>query len=198
MRPFLVCAFVALLIAGEMSLAAEPPAIVVVALDTSGSIGANDRGRARDLALDLLQALPPGSEAAVLTFDDQSRFVVERTTNPAPLRDAIMSARASGRFTALHDALYDASRYLRDAAAPRKAIVLLTDGRDENSALNLDDGLAVATGNGIPVFAVGMGQIEERTLRRIAKLTGGDYTTLAEVSAPTLAQAIAGLAPAAG
>jgi FHA domain-containing protein/von Willebrand factor type A domain-containing protein len=126
----------------------------------------------------------------VLTFDDQSRIAVERTADPGPLREAIMAARSTGRFTALHDALYDASRYLRDAPRARKAIVLLTDGRDENSALNLDDALAVATGSGIPVFAVGMGRLEERTLRRIAKLTGGDYVPLDQASAVTLAGAI--------
>ncbi|HET7294988.1 MAG TPA: FHA domain-containing protein [Vicinamibacteria bacterium] len=173
--------------------AREPPAIVLVALDTSGSIGGPERAQARNLALALLEALPPGSEAAVLTFDDQSRLVVERTTNPAPVRDAIMAARATGRFTALHDAIYDASRYLREAPDARKAIVLLTDGRDENSALNLDDGLAVATGSGIPVLTIGMGHQEERNLRRIAKLTGGDYFALADASAGMLADFIASL-----
>ncbi len=170
-----------------------PPAIVALAIDTSGSIRSADRARTRDLAIDLLQALPPGSEVAVLTFDDQSRIVVERTSKPDPVHDAIMAARASGSFTALHDALYDASRYLRDAPPARKAIVLLTDGRDENSALNLDDGLAVAMQGAIPVFAVGLGQVEEKALRRIAKLTGGDYVPIGEAIAAQLAAQIAAL-----
>ena len=191
MRGMLAPAFLAATLAGTAAGEA-PPAIVAIALDTSGSINAQDRGRARDLALALLEALPPGSEAAVLTFDDRSRIVVERTSDQAPLHEAIMAARSTGRYTALHDALYDASRYLRDAPQARKAIVLLTDGRDENSALNLDDGLAVATGAGIPVFAVGMGRLDERTLRRIAKLTGGDYVALSDASAGTLARAIEG------
>src|SRR6185436_7444150 len=64
---------------------------------------------------------------------------------------------------------------LRQSGAARSAILLITDGKDEQSALNLDDGLRVAQEARIPVFAVGVGQVEERGLRRIAKLTGGEY-----------------------
>jgi hypothetical protein len=71
--------------------------------------------------------------------------------------------------------------------------VLLTDGRDENSALLLEDGLRVATDNGIPVFCVGIGRVEEPTLRRIAKLTGGDYIRLAGASGHALAASIRSL-----
>jgi hypothetical protein len=177
-----------------LAVSENPPTVVAVALDTSGSIRPDDLEKTRDLALALQKALPPGSEMAVLTFDDQSRVVAERTAQADPVREAIMSAQASGRFTALHDALYDASRYLRDAPGARKAIVLLTDGRDENSALNLDDGLAVATSSGIPVFAIGLGRAEEKTLRRIAKLTGGEYVPVDEARADVLASQIASLA----
>jgi len=170
-----------------------PFAIVALVLDTSGSIRPAALARTRDLALELLGALPSGSEVAVLTFDDASRVVAERTSQSEPVRQAIMAARASGRYTALHDAVYDASRYLRDAPLARKAIVLITDGKDENSALNLDDGLAVATQGGIPVFAIGLGRVEEKTLRRIAKLTSGEYLPIAEAKAGDLAARIASL-----
>jgi len=166
---------------------------VAVALDTSGSIRPAELERTRDLAVRLLASLPRGSEVAVITFDDQSRILVERTSEPDPVHDALLSVRPSGRFTALHDALYDASRYLRDAPPARKAILLLTDGRDENSALNLDDGLAVATSAGIPVFAIGIGRVEEKALRRIAKLSGGDYVAIAGTNTEDLAARIASL-----
>jgi hypothetical protein len=103
------------------------------------------------------------------------------------VRARLAALTLSGRHTALHDALYDASRYLRHAPASRKAIVLITDGRDENSALNLDDGLRVAQEAGIPVHAVGVGRTDARVLRRIAKLTGGSYAPVGEVRVAALA-----------
>lgn len=174
---------------------APPPASVVLTLDTSGSVGAAQLSGARDLALAILAALPENSEVAVLAFDDQSRVVVPWTSRPDDVRAKLTGVKVGGRYTALHDALYDASRYVRDAAGARKAIVLITDGVDENSALNLEDGLRVATDGQIPVFAVGVGaHPQERILRRIAKLTSGDYIPFDRARGPDIAAAIAGLA----
>jgi hypothetical protein len=167
-----------------------PPTILALVLDTSGSVGAAELVRMRDVTLDILGGLPPGSEVVVLTFDDESRIIQPRTAVVDEVKRAIASAHVGGRFTALHDALYDASRTLRDAPTGRKAIVLVTDGKDENSALNLDDGLKVAMENGIPVYAIGVGRIEERVLRRVAKLTGGAYLPIDEVQGGAIAAGI--------
>jgi Mg-chelatase subunit ChlD len=177
---------------------AAPPASVVLTLDTSGSVGAAQLTGARDLALAIMAALPESSEFAVLAFDDQSRVIVPWTSRPDEVRAKLTDVRVGGRYTALHDALYDASRYVRDASGARKAIVLITDGVDENSALNLEDGLRVATDGQIPVYAIGVGaRPQERILRRIAKLTSGDYVPFDRARGADLAAAIAGLAPAA-
>jgi VWA domain-containing protein len=135
--------------------AAEPPHLVAVLLDTSGSLRPEDLARARTLALGVLEGLEPGSEVAVFTFDDESQLVLPRTSSPAEVRRALENAGRAGRYTALHDALYDASRYLRESGVARSAILLITDGKDEQSALNLDDGLRLAEQGHIPVFAVG-------------------------------------------
>jgi Mg-chelatase subunit ChlD len=192
-RVGMVAALLAALSASAVQ--AAPPASVVLTLDTSGSVGAAQLMGARDLALSILTALPEGSEVAVLAFDDQSRVVVPWTSQPEDVRAKLSDVKVGGRYTALHDALYDASRYVRDAAGARKAIVLITDGVDENSALNLEDGLRVATDGQIPVFAVGMGaHPQERVLRRIAKLTSGEYVPFDRAQGAELAAAIAGLA----
>jgi len=172
-------------------LFAENPPVVVVALDTSKSIGKAGLARARDIALGILPQLGPGAEAALFTFDDQSRLVQARTSREEELRTALSGIAMSGRYTALYDALYDASRYLRDTPGTRKAIVLVTDGRDENSALTIEDGLRVAEESHIPVYAVGVGQVDERVMRRIAKLTGGDYFPPSAGSASAVAARIA-------
>jgi hypothetical protein len=197
MRKIAGFVLVALAFATGQADAAEDPVLVAFALDTSGSVGRDNLSRAQALALGVLGGLPEGSEVAVFSFDDQSRLVVPRTSSPDEIRQRIGALRVSGRFTALHDGLYDASRYLRESPAPRKAIVLITDGRDENSALNLEDGLRLAQETGIPVYAVGVGAAQERVLRRIAKLTGGEYVPLSRAKAASLAGRIAAPAPAA-
>jgi hypothetical protein len=112
---------------------------------------------------------------AVFAFADQPQMVLKRTSDREEVASAVAGLRRSGRYTALYDAVFDASRYLADEAAERKGILLVTDGVDENSAVNLEDALAVAREQAIPVVAIGIGKVQERVLRRIAKLTGGDY-----------------------
>ena len=135
----------ALLLATVPATPAEPPPVIVaIVLDTSGSLSEADLETARALASGLLRALPAGSEAAVFAFADESKLLLERTSDIAAVEQAILALRPTGQRTALYDALYDASRYLRDVPATRRAVVLLTDGRDEGSALSVEDGLKVA------------------------------------------------------
>src|SRR4029453_2233498 len=113
---------------------------------------------------------------------------------PEEVRERLASLKVGGRFTALHDALYDASRYVRDPPGARKAPVPITDGGDENSALNLEDGLRVASDAQIPVFAIGVGaHPQERVLRRIAKLTGGEYFPVGQPRGADLASRVGAL-----
>jgi hypothetical protein len=171
----------------------RPGMRLAVAIDTSGSLRPPDLAGAGTLAARVMAALPAGSEVALFTFDDEARLVLPATASAGELQAALAALRRQGRRTALNDALYDAARYLRDAGVERRALVLITDGRDEDSAVEVGDGLAVAQQAGIPVFTVGVGRVEERVLRRIAKLTGGQYAPLRSASPVQIAGRIAAL-----
>jgi hypothetical protein len=192
----------ALLGAGLPGAGAEvegpPPVVVALVIDTSGSLEASDLDAVRTLAGGLQRALPRGSEAAVFAFAETPKLLLARTSDIPALEQAILDLRPTGRRTALHDALFDASRYLRGVPAARHSIVLLTDGRDAGSALLVEDGLKSAQEGRIPVFTVGVGRVQERVLRRIAKLTSGEYAPIAETTGGTLAAQILAAAVATG
>jgi hypothetical protein len=178
--------------------AQELPAVVALTIDTSGSIRPELLDQIKQLASGVLAALPSGSEVAVFSFNDQSTMVLERTSDGAAVEQAVQALQRGGRFTALYDALFDASRYLKEAPPARKAIILVTDGKDENSSVQIEDGLKVALESRIPVHCVGVGRIQEAVLRRIARLTGGEYMPIGQTQPDQLAQRIAELpAPAA-
>src|SRR5262245_17828013 len=124
------------LLAGGASAApvAEPPFVVAFVVDTSGSVKAPELDRARRLADAILDALPAGSEIAVFRFDGQSRLVLPRTSRREDVRRALARLAPAGRKTALNDALFDGSKYVREAPGGRGAVVLITDGVDEDSA----------------------------------------------------------------
>jgi hypothetical protein len=169
------------------------PVLVGLTIDTSGSIPPADLARAKDLVLGSLPRLPKGSEVAVFAFDDESRLVQPRTSEPEPIRRAITGLKAAGRHTALHDALYDVSRELTDVSGMRRAVLLVTDGRNEESALTLEDALAPAVRARIPVYTVAIGTPDERYLRRIAKLTGGAHLAGQGATPAALAQRLGAL-----
>lgn len=180
-----------------VSLATSIPAVaedgitVALVLDTSASIRSDELTRTRTLCVGLLAHLPAGSEVALFTFDDQDRLLLPWTQAPQDVERALSIVRPTGHYTLLYDALYDASRQLHGGPAGRKALVLLTDGKDEGSALDLEDGLRAAQESRFPVFTIGVGRVQERILRRIAKLTGGEYSPIAKASSEALASDIA-------
>jgi hypothetical protein len=166
-------------VSAPLAAAAEPagagPISLVLALDTSGSLGPEAQAERTRIVEGVLASLPPGSQVAVFGFNDESELLVPWTEERERARDVTAHLAAAGRFTALHDAIFDASRYQSQAQGERRAILLISDGLDENSALTLEDGVGTARDLRIPVFTIGLGRVQVQVLRRIAKLTDGEY-----------------------
>lgn len=190
-----VVPLVALLMGLSVRLSAAPaapsPPLIALLLDTSGSIRPEDLGRVQTLTRNLLASLPKGWEIAVYKFNDDSRMLLERTAQAQQIEGAIGSLKREGRFTALYDALFDASQYLEGQPSQRRVILLLTDGKNEGGQTNLEDGLVIARRRRIPIFTVGMGKaVNQRVLRRISEQTGGLYMDISTATGEALAKAI--------
>jgi hypothetical protein len=174
-RALVALGLVGLFAAPTGAAAPERPLMLGVLVDTSGSIPRRDEAARTRLVSELVQALPAGSQVALFAFDDTPRLLVPLTPRPAEIAKAVAGLHGGGRYTALNDAIFDAVTLLREAPTARRAVLVITDGLDENSALVAEDGVQAAREHRIPVFTAGIGAVQERTLRRIAKLTGGEY-----------------------
>ncbi len=148
--------------------AAEEPR-VLIALDSSRSLTSEQSRAAAELARQLFLRLPAGAEPAALAFDDEVRWLLR--PGGAGLQEALAALRPAGRYTVLHDGLIEGVRALGVGGV----LVLVSDGRDENSATTLEDVARLASERGVRVVALGTGRVDERTLRRLALLTGGLY-----------------------
>jgi hypothetical protein len=144
---------------------------VVVAVDTSRSLDRGTLASMGETASAALGELPAGTVVGVLAFDDAPRWVV-RAGSPAEAAAALGSLAPAGNFTLLDDALFTAAREI----APGGVVLLLTDGRDENSATTVEDVARACEARGVRVVGVGAGKrLDERRMRRLALLTGGSY-----------------------
>src|SRR5262249_41629012 len=108
---------------------AVAPISIVLALDASGSMK-SAADSVKEAAKSFVQSLRPGDQLALLVFSDEAVMVHDLTTNRQWTVDAIDQYKATGG-TALNDALFEAMGRLK-LVDTRRAIVVLTDGRDEN------------------------------------------------------------------
>lgn len=125
----------------------------------------------------LVAGMREKDRAIVAPFNAHIGSITGPTSDAATLRQAIGAMRATGG-TALLDGLVEATRLL--AASPgRRAIVLLTDGYDENSVATLDDVLEAVRESQVTVYGLAIGGVAgismkgETTLRTIAEQSGG-------------------------
>ncbi len=157
---------------------AVQPVSIVLALDSSGSMRKSEKDVV-DSAREFVSALRPEDALALVLFADHSVFVHDLSTKREETIQGIDGYKAIGG-TALYDALSDA--FTRLAQIPgRRAIVVMTDGRDENNAGNgpgsvtryeqVTELLKQGTST---VFTIGLGaKVDQPLLRQMAELSGG-------------------------
>lgn len=115
--------------------------------------------------------------AIVAPFNAHIGSITGPTNDAATLRQAIGAMRATGG-TALIDALLEATRLL-SASNGRRAIVLITDGYDENSTAQAEDVIRAVQESQVTVYAMAIGGVAgismkgETTLRNITEQSGG-------------------------
>lgn len=146
---------------------------VALAVDTSGSMKGVPLKDAKAAAAEFLGRLSEADQVAVITFGGRPRVVCNSTTDHRAATQAIESPAARGD-TALYDAIVLAARETGSQSAPRKALVVLTDGKDTESKATKDGALAQVRSAGVPVYAIGLGPAVNRAvLEALAKESGG-------------------------
>ena len=150
------------------------PVHLQVMLDVSASM-VNRLGVAREAALDLFQTgITPRDRAALVTFNDHPYLASDFTNDIGTLAGSLAGLKAE-RGTALYDAIVFGLYYLNGIKGQR-ALLLLSDGKDESSRFSFDQALEYAQRSGVAVYAIGLGKQPgpaRRALSRLADRTGG-------------------------
>jgi VWFA-related protein len=166
---------------------AVTPVSIVLALDASGSMR-KSAGEVTEAAREFVEAVRPQDSLAVVMFADKSLFAHDLTTNRDSAQEAISSYQSAGG-TALYDSLKDALIRLRRVEG-RRAVVVVTDGRDENSTASgpgsvatFDQVVDLTRQTGAAVYSIGLGsRVDRESLARLSQLSGGQSYFPAEVS----------------
>ena len=154
------------------------PVSLVLALDTSGSMKRSSP-KVVEAAVSFVEALRPEDNLGLITFADRSLVAHGVTEDRSATIQTLQDYQAIGG-TALYDALCDSLLMLKQRSG-RRALVVLTDGRDEDnpgtapgSVRTWEDVLHLLQQVDATVFAVGLGtQIDQGRLRMLAAGSGG-------------------------
>jgi Ca-activated chloride channel homolog len=156
----------------------DDPIAVGLVFDVSGSM-VQDIPQARRAASTFFKTANPEDEFCMVALASEAKLVVPLTTRPGDIDNQLMFTKPGGS-TALLDGIYLALNEVRKSKKLRKALVIISDGGDNNSrytevevrnAIRETDTLIYAIG----VFGNGMGSnySDQQVLTTMTKESGG-------------------------
>jgi VWFA-related protein len=172
---------------------------VVFAMDFSSSVRSVALEPMQDAVVAFINAMKPGDYAAIVKFNETNpekvSVVKEFTEIDGPAgagTSALVSAVMAPYDGTGSNVLDGAALAVQQLASPPvtlpagpKAVVLISDGRDNASTTDVPTVVAAANAAGIPIFTIGVGNIAagDNKLSQLAAGTSGTY-----LAAPTDAE----------
>ncbi len=145
----------------------------ILVVDKSGSMEGEPIRNIKSALLNFVSDMKPEDRASLVFFDNQVSVSANNTSNKNQLYKTIEKLDAGGG-TALYDALGKASLLAHENRS-QSIIVFFTDGFDNSSRLSVKNIESIARSQGIYIYGIGLGEIDRRTLKEVAKKTNGDF-----------------------
>lgn len=150
----------------------EEPLSVVLAIDRSGSMRGKPIRDALRAAQDFVGEMRGIDRVGVVSFDDHVTVISCLSSDKEALGRTLKRITVGGD-TALNDAIVKALGLLSPFPG-RRAVVVLTDGKENRSTASRKATINKAIGSGVPVITVGLGEeVDAHALEVIGGRTGG-------------------------
>ena len=145
---------------------------VLIVVDVSGSMR-TELGHVRAAIADFAARLGEDDEIGLVTVADATRVPLPPGADPERLV-ALLDSLAIGGNTAILDAVVASLDSLAARPAPRRALIVMTDGADNRSRASAADAAAAARDRGIPVYAIAVGgSADTAAMAALAHASGG-------------------------
>lgn len=132
----------------------EEPVSVALLLDTSGSTQ-EVLDKIKDAAKDFIELLNPNDQCLIATFDSRLNILISFTSEKQSLKnslDKIQTAEHDG--TIMFSAIDQIAQNSFSRVKGRKAIVILSDGKDYGSTISKDDLLSELNESDVSIYPV--------------------------------------------
>jgi Ca-activated chloride channel homolog len=153
----------------------EVPISIGVIFDLSGSMS-NKVGKAKDAALQFFKTANPQDEFFLVSFNERAELMSTFTNTVEDLQSRLLSLSAKGR-TALLDAVYLGLSEMRTARNGKRALLIISDGGDNNSRYNEKDIKRLVREADTQLYSVGIFDPFEYRSRTPEELNGPSLLT---------------------
>jgi VWFA-related protein len=161
----------------------DAPLSIGLVFDTSGSMGPKLQ-KSRQAAVQFFKTANAEDEFFLIEFNDHPELVVPFTADTGEIQNRLEFAQSKGK-TALLDGVYMAMNQMKKARNPRKAILIISDGGDNNSRYTESEIKNAVREADVQIYGIGIfepigsrGRTPEEQggpglLSEVAELTGG-------------------------
>jgi len=154
----------------------DTPVSVGLVFDASASMK-NKIHKSREAVARLFRSADFGDEHSVVAFGDRPELLSRFTPDTSAIQNALVKIVPQG-WTALFDAIAVSLHEMKKASRPRKALVVISDGGDNNSRYTKQEIKNLIRESDACIYAIGIlgprvTGAAMRTLSELAEETGG-------------------------
>jgi VWFA-related protein len=155
----------------------DAPVSLGIVFDASRSMeGKLDHSRAA--VSRFFQTMITGDEFFLVEFNDRPRLLCGFTRDPHVIEKSLQGVTPRN-WTALLDAVYMAVHQMKRGSNARKALLILSDGGDNNSRYTESEIRSRVRESDVCIYSIGLGagliRHHVRLLKKLAEETGGEY-----------------------
>ena len=134
--------------------AEDVPVSFGIVFDVSGSMK-DKLSMARDAAVTFLKSGNPQDEYFLIEFNSRAEISQDFTTDISRLQNHLVFSPARD-MTALYDAVYLGLEKVRQGINPKKALLMITDGKDNRSRYTFRNVLEFVKESDVQIYSIGI------------------------------------------
>ncbi len=160
----------------------DAPVSVGVIFDVSGSMSGDKVKRARDALSKFIQTSHNSDEYFLIAFNQRAQLLLDKTRDGNAVLDKLTFVQTRNN-TALYDACYLGVEKVQRGTHPKRALLLISDGQDNNSRYTFNELRRLLKESDVTLYGVGilsgsdtgssMGMEGQGILDELASVSGG-------------------------
>jgi len=133
----------------------DAPVSVGVIFDVSGSMSGDKIKRARDALAKFIQTSHNSDEYFLIAFNSRAQLLLDKTRNGDSVLDKLSFVQTRNQ-TALYDACYLGVEKVQRGAHPKRALLLISDGQDNNSRYTFNEVRRLLKESDVVLYSIGI------------------------------------------